>query len=301
MVDAARRAAAHPADRAQDLQPGQGAAEGDALADHAAGLEERGLLPRARSRRLAEVDDVPGCRRVLGRQPAADPAAAGAPVRAVPRRPALGREAHGQRAARSTATCRASSRARSRPSGRPRRSAPRPWRRAPTRRSSVRAATSYYDICDTESCQVYGGVGDEHPAATRRCRRRAAGSCIYQGAAGVHPVLLEQRRLQLGRLAALPGRAARPLRGVLGQPERPVDRHADPRADREDLARGRDAREPVVHPRRPRCALRRPGHLGDAHRQPAGLPTSVKVTGDDFRFRLGLKSTWFELAARPER
>ena len=42
--------------------------------------------------------------------------------------------------------------------------------------------------------------------------------------------------------------------------------------------------------------LRRPGHLGDAHRQPGGLPTSVKVTGDDFRFRLGLKSTWFELA-----
>ena len=27
-----------------------------------------------------------------------------------------------------------------------------------------------------------------------------------------------------------------------------------------------------------------------------GLPTSVKVTGDEFRLRLGLKSTWFELA-----
>ena len=32
-----------------------------------------------------------------------------------------------------------------------------------------------------------------------------------------------------------------------------------------------------------------------------GLPTSVKVTGDDFRSRLGLKSTWFELAPAGQR
>jgi hypothetical protein len=25
------------------------------------------------------------------------------------------------------------------------------------------------------------------------------------------------------------------------------------------------------------------------------LPTSIKVSGDDFRYRLGLKSTWLEL------
>ncbi len=27
----------------------------------------------------------------------------------------------------------------------------------------------------------------------------------------------------------------------------------------------------------------------------AALPTSIKVTGDDFRSRLGLKSTWLQL------
>jgi hypothetical protein len=28
-----------------------------------------------------------------------------------------------------------------------------------------------------------------------------------------------------------------------------------------------------------------------------GLPTAVTATGDDFRFRLGLKSTWLQLVA----
>ncbi len=86
-------------------------------------------------------------------------------------------------------------------------------------------ATSYYDICDTESCQVYGGVADEHPAANAAVKATARQGRALPGPAGLHPVLLEQRRLQLGRLAALPGRAARSLRGLLGQPQRPVDRH----------------------------------------------------------------------------
>ena len=133
-----RRAPAHAADRAQGLHPGQGAAEGDALADHAARLEERGVLPRSRPRRLAEVDDVPGRRRVLGRQPAADPAAAEARVRGVPRRAALGREAHGQRAAaRPLRAGRRPARGPGRVAG-ARRSAPRPSRRARTPRSSGR-------------------------------------------------------------------------------------------------------------------------------------------------------------------
>ena len=45
---------------AQGPRPGQGPAEGVALADHAAGLEERGVLPRSRPRGLAEVDAFPG-------------------------------------------------------------------------------------------------------------------------------------------------------------------------------------------------------------------------------------------------
>ena len=57
------------------------------------------------------------------------------------------------------------------------------------------------------SCQVYGGFAAEHPAPTPRSARPQAGSCS-PGRAGLHPVLLQQRRLDLGRL--VPYLAAQP-------------------------------------------------------------------------------------------
>ena len=234
-----RRASAHAADRAQDLHPGQGAAEGDALADHAAGLEERGLLPRSRPRRLAEVDDVPGCRGVLGRQPAAALSGCrGTGPRSTAARCARSRSTRST-CCRSTATCRASSHARSRRSGRPQAVRAQAVAARTYAAFERETATSYYDICDTESCQVYGGVADEHPASNAAVKATARQGRALPGPAGLHPVLLEQRRLQLGRLAALPGRPARSLRSVLGQPQRPVDRHRHARTDREGVARGR--------------------------------------------------------------
>ena len=43
------------------------------------------------------------------------------------------------------------------------------------------AATSYYDICDTESCQVYGGVADEHPASNAAVKATHGRVVLYQG------------------------------------------------------------------------------------------------------------------------
>ena len=86
----------------------------------------------------------------------------------------------------------------------------------------------YYDICDTTSCQVYGGFDAEQPASNAAVKKTRGRVVTYQGAAGVHAVLLEQRRLELGRLAALPGGPAGPLRGVVRQPQRQLDDHASP-------------------------------------------------------------------------
>ena len=44
------------------------------------------------------------------------------------------------------------------------------------------AATAYYDICDTEACQVYGGVSDEHPATTAAVKATKGRVVTYQGA-----------------------------------------------------------------------------------------------------------------------
>ena len=42
-------------------------------------------------------------------------------------------------------------------------------------------ATSYYDICDTTSCQVYGGAGDEEAASNDAVRKTRGRVIIYQG------------------------------------------------------------------------------------------------------------------------
>ena len=87
-----------------------------------------------------------------------------------------------------------------------------------------------------------------------------------------------------------------PLRSLLGQPQRPVDRHrhqlqiekAWPVVSKlVSLSLSRDGLGGHFGGRVTSVTLT--GSLG-------GLPTSVKVTGDDFRSRLELKSTWLELA-----
>ena len=152
--------------------------------------------------------------------------------------------------------------------------------------------TPHYDICDTEPARSTAAWTTSTRRRTRRSGPRRAGRDL-RGPAGVHAVLLQQRRVDLGRLAALPRRAARPLRGLRATRTH-LDRHRSPPADREGVAGARRPDQPVVHPRRPR-RVGRPGHLGEAHRQPGGHLGQ----GQRRRLpvRLELKSTWFELPA----
>ena len=109
-----------------------------------------------------------GDARVPGRRP--DEARRSRLGRDLPRHPAVAHAArhpgqaagHGQPGPASTTTSAASSRARCRPCGTRRRSAPRRSRRAPTRAFEVADSTNpVYQLCDTTSCQVYGGMSAE--------------------------------------------------------------------------------------------------------------------------------------------
>ena len=130
-------------------------------------------------------------------------------------------------------------------------------------------ATGHYDLCDTTSCQVYGGFDAEQAASNAAVRKTRGRIVQLPGRAGVHAVLVEQRRVELGRVAALPGRPAGPVRSVVRQPQRTLDHHRHQGPDREGLATGRHGDQPVLRPGRQR-RLRRPGDVGDTDRQRRG-------------------------------
>ena len=196
---------------------------------------------------------------------------AGAPVRRqgrLPRRPALGEEGHRQRAA-----------ARQVPPGRRapggpgalgarRRCRPRRSRRAPTRRTSGRTRSpSHYQICDTTSCQVYGGASAEHPAATAAIKASKGEVLLYDGA----PAFTQFSASSGGWTSAgsAPYLVAKqdPYDGWSGNPhsawqtvvsdgtvEKAFPGHRQPDPD------------PVLRPGRQR-RVGRPGRHGDPHRQ----------------------------------
>jgi SpoIID/LytB domain protein len=157
-------------------------------------------------------------------------------------------------------------------------------------------ATSYYDICDTESCQVYGGAADEHPATNAAVQATRGKVVLYGG----EPAFTQFSSSNGGHSSA----GSQPY--LVAQPdpyEASSDNPNDPwtttvtRAQIEkawpqvssldDMSFSRDGLGAHYGGRVTSVTLT--GSLG-------GLPTSVKVTGDEFRLRLGLKSTWFELA-----
>ena len=157
------------------------------------------------------------------------------------------------------------------------------------------AATSYYDICDTESCQVYGGVADEQPAANAAVQATRGRVVLYQG----QPAFTQFSSSNGGYSSA----GSQPY--LVAQPD-PYEASSDNPNDPwtatvtsaqiekawpvvgtlEDLSFSRDGLGAHFGGRVTSVTLT--GSL-------AGLPTSIKVSGDDFRFRLGLKSTWLEL------
>ena len=158
------------------------------------------------------------------------------------------------------------------------------------------AATSYYDICDTESCQVYGGVADEHPAATAAVKATGGRVVLYQG----QPAFTQFSSSNGGYSSA----GSQPY--LVAQPdpyEASSDNPNDPWTATITSAQIEKA-WPVVS-KLVSLSFSRDGlgsHFGGRVTSVTltgslgGLPTSVKVTGDDFRSRLGLKSTWLELA-----
>ena len=157
-------------------------------------------------------------------------------------------------------------------------------------------ATSYYDICDTESCQVYGGVADEHPAATAAVKATGGRVVLYQG----HPAFTQFSSSNGGYSSA----GSQPYLAAQPDPyEASSDNPNDPWTATVTSAQIEKA-WPVVS-KLVSLSLSRDGlggHFGGRVTSVTltgslgGLPTSVKVTGDDFRSRLGLKSTWLELA-----
>ena len=158
------------------------------------------------------------------------------------------------------------------------------------------AATSYYDICDTESCQVYGGVADEHPAATAAVRATGGRVVLYQG----QPAFTQFSSSNGGYSSA----GSQPYLAAQPDPyEASSDNPNDPWTATVTSAQIEKA-WPVVS-KLVSLSFSRDGlgsHFGGRVTSVTltgslgGLPTSVKVTGDDFRSRLGLKSTWLQLA-----
>jgi SpoIID/LytB domain protein len=156
-------------------------------------------------------------------------------------------------------------------------------------------ATGYYDICDTASCQVYGGAGAEDPAATAAVKATRRAVVVYEG----QPAFTQFSSSNGGYSAA----GSEPY--LVAQPdpyEVSSDNPNDPwtttvtRAQIEKAWPGIGSlknisftRDGLGTPYGGRVvSLRLTGSLG-------GLPTAVDVTGDEFRIRLALKSTWLQL------
>ena len=76
---------------------------------------------------------------------------------------------------------------------------------------------SHYQICDTTSCQVYGGAGRAPGRHGRDQGVQGPGAAVRRGA-GLHAVLVVERWLDLGRLGAVPGGEAGSLLRLVGEP-----------------------------------------------------------------------------------
>ena len=148
-------------------------------------------------------------------------------------------------------------------------------------------ASKVYQICDTTSCQVYGGFTAEY-ASTNTAIEATAGQ-VRLDAAG-QPAFTQFSSSNGGftrrGLAALPRRAAGPVRRVVRQHQQQLDPAPHRRQRREELPRHRhphlDRRR---HPRRQRGVGRpRAGHdphgygrLGDDHGRGLPVPGGAEV------------------------
>jgi stage II sporulation protein D len=168
---------------------------------------------------------------------------------------------------------------------------------ARTYASRDRAAnrTRHYQTCDTTSCQVYGGVGSEHPATNRAVRQTARKILRYQG----EPAFTQFSSSSGGWTSAG------------GYPYLPARR--DPWDDWSgnamhtwqatiDVAR-LERRYPSLGRLVAVRVTRRDGN-GDWNGRVLrmvldGRRGDVRMSGDDFRSAFGLRSTWFRIERTP--
>ena len=163
---------------------------------------------------------------------------------------------------------------------------------ARTYAASERAtATSYYDLCDTEACQVYGGVADEHPATDAAVRATRGAVELHQG----EPAFTQFSSSNGGHSVA----GGAPY--LVAQPD-PYEAASDNPNDPWTATVTRAAVEkawPAVGTLQS-VSLTRDGvgpHFGGRVTAVVltGSASQVRLSGDDFRFGLGLKSTWLRL------
>ena len=149
----------------------------------------------------------------------------------------------------------------------------------------------YYQICDTTSCQVYGGVAGEQEAASAAVEATAGQALLYEGA----PAFTQFSSSSGGWTAA----GSRPY---LPAQQDPYDGHdANPNhAWSVSVARQRLERAyPAIGQLRRIQVTSRDGNgewLGRVRTLKLdGSRADLTVSGDSFRWALGLRSTWFTI------
>jgi SpoIID/LytB domain protein len=185
------------------------------------------------------------------------------------------------------------------------REVPATWKPQAVRAQSVAARTyasyerahpltSRYQICDTTSCQVYGGASAEHPASNRAVDATRGEIRTYQG----DPAFTQFSSSNGGWASAgsvpyLPAKRD-PYDGWSGNPNHSwAVKVTDARIEKAFPSVG-NLRRIVV--------TRRDGHgqWGGriASMRLVGPDVAVTVSGDTFRFELGLRSEWVSFEVR---
>jgi SpoIID/LytB domain protein len=157
-------------------------------------------------------------------------------------------------------------------------------------------ARRYYQLCDTSRCQVYGGVAAEHPLSDQAVRATAGQYLAYQGAPAFTQFSASNGGwTSAGAFPYLPSKAD-PYDGLVNP--------AYSTWTKQVTAAPLQKRYPQLGTLRTITITgREPGGADGAGTRVQTVVltgtnnVSVQITGDDFRFLYGLRSSWFDLSA----
>ncbi len=152
-------------------------------------------------------------------------------------------------------------------------------------------ASRYYDLCDSESCQVYGGVADEHSAANAAIAATKGSIVLWEGT----PAFTQFSASNGGYASA----GSQPY--LVAQPDPYDTAYRAWSVPVSDTAL--EAQWPAVGDLTSIEVTGRDGNGEWGGRVTSmalvGTAGRVEITGDDFRFAFGLRSDWFTLAVQP--